>query len=87
MAGKIDDAGHAFPSPDWNGDWRGPDANHGMSMRDWFAGLALTSIISATSAGQHRVLFGENGETIEAAMAKDAYAVADAMIAARKGGA
>ena len=60
---------------------------HGMTLRDWFAGQAMIAIIAATSAGQHRVLFGDNGDSIETAMAKDAYQVADAMIAARKGGA
>lgn len=37
---EINDGGPAFPSPDWNGSWAGPEANHGISTRDWFAGQA-----------------------------------------------
>jgi len=55
----------------------------GMSLRDWFAGQALPAVIDATSAGQHQPL-GSNEIGLEAAMARDAYKLADAMIAARK---
>ena len=46
-----------------------------MSLRDWFAGMALQGFAS------------ESGRYDSAGAASDAYAWADAMIAARKGGA
>ena len=74
MSEKVNDGGPAFP---WGGDVRG-----GMSLRDWFAGQAIDGIIHATSAGQHMPLV-KDGEHIRYAMARDAYDMADAMLAAR----
>jgi len=48
--------------------------NQGMSLRDWFAGQAL---VGATQ-------IADNDHD---AMAREAYRYADAMLAARKGGA
>ena len=82
MTKQIEDDVPAFP--------RNYSANghNGMSMRDWFAGQALTATITATSAGQHNTLNGKpEGTSIYDAMAMDAYALADAMLRARKGGA
>jgi hypothetical protein len=62
---------------------------YGMTLRDWFAGQALPAVIRATSAGQHipkawqGLGFDEPGCPIEQAMAADAYAIADAMLASR----
>ncbi len=72
-----DDGGPAFPLTS--------DAQYyggGMTLRDWFAGQALQAIISATCAGQHDPST-KHGKSVEAAMAMDAYLLADAMIAAR----
>jgi len=55
----------------------------GMSLRDWFAGQALPSIIIATSKGKHDPS-AKHGCGVEQAMALDAYLIADAMIAARE---
>ena len=55
----------------------------GMSLRDWFAGQALASVIIVTSAGQHRPEMREGETHIRLAMARDAYDMADAMLAAR----
>lgn len=58
----------------------------GMSLRDYFAGHALSAVVVATSAGQHHpgALRGlPDGTSIDLRMACDAYALADAMIAAR----
>ena len=64
----------AFPSPDWNGKWEGPDANHGMSLRDWFVGH-----IAAAAVG--------SGVPFEPkALARDSFMLADAMLAEREGG-
>ena len=81
---KIDDGGNAFPceqghTPDglWNQSFE-----PGMTLRDWFAGNAIGAIYSdrANLLGASAPPGGWN-ESI----ARDAYRVADAMIAARKG--
>jgi hypothetical protein len=51
-----------------------------MDLRDWFAGMALHGITAMIAGGAHSA----NGP---AAVARDAYELADAMLAARKGGA
>ncbi len=63
----------AYPSPDWNGDWKGPDANHGMALRDYFAIHADYLDLSRHMVGS------QGGRTVEEAR----YAFADAMLAAR----
>lgn len=61
----------------------------GMTLRDWFAGQALTGIYAcrdlqlATLHDQAKTGTGD----FDACMAKQAYSQADAMIAARKAGA
>ena len=52
----------------------------GMTLRDWFAGQALPSVVAATSAGQH-MLSGTG--TVHDMIAQDAYRLADAMLAER----
>lgn len=72
-----DDGGPAFPMAlpkDW------ADFNHGMSLRDWFAGQALAGM----NASCHDLLEWPSG-TYLARMVENAYAQADAMLAARKG--
>ena len=54
----------------------------GATLRDQIAMAALPSIILATSAGQHHP--EGDGDLIDL-MARDAYAMADAMMDARKG--
>lgn len=69
----------AYPSPEYF------EVTHtGMSLRDWFAGNALSGIVAGLCANGERGdraynLIGFNDA------AKDAYTLADAMIAARKG--
>ena len=87
MTKQIEDGGPAHPHPVRNEqcEW---DVATGMTLRDWFAGQALAAMITATSAGQHNALNGKPvGTSIYDAMAMDAYALADAMLRARKGGA
>ena len=75
-----DDGGPAFPlAPCGTGDPRDGMAggSEGMTLRDWFAGMALQGIIASG-----RVCVDH------ADAARDAYCYADAMLAAReKGGA
>jgi len=68
----------AFPLA--GGGIQGSDAK-GMTLRDWFAGQAMPAIISAMSAGQHGIM---GGKSALESVACDAYAQADAMLAARK---
>lgn len=70
---KIDDGGYAFPcGPDDKSGW---SAEYGMSLRDWFAGQAL--------AESTREIWASHKHDD---VAKRAYEMADAMIAARKAG-
>ena len=72
-----DDGGPAFPQNSLS------SQNRGMTLRDWFAGQALAGILGGGFADTipHDDL---NGGRDAAAFA---YQYADAMIAARKGGA
>lgn len=60
------------------------DPNQGMTLRDWFAGQALTGMMANASfpvaANQDA---GPNGSAI-AGIAESAYNAADAMMEARK---
>ena len=66
---KHDDGGPAFPSVDYG--------SIGMSLRDWFAGQALAGVIAACCQDTL------NFETREQLFARNAYAIADAMLAER----
>jgi len=81
MAETPPDNPPAFPNTG-NSTWS-LQPTDGMTLRDWFAGQALPAIISATSAGQHQPLMPGNGVTLIQAMARDAYDLADAMLAER----
>jgi len=65
----MKDDGPAFPG--WFQEDEGIHYHHGMSRRDWFAGMALTGILSRGGAK------GEDGAEINA---MDAFASADAML-------
>jgi hypothetical protein len=83
---RVNTGGNAFPSPDWNGDWKGPDASHGMTLRDHFAGLALSGILGSDHVWEHIRRYTEiapNDKAKRLGAARAAYAYADAMIAAR----
>ena len=78
MSGQIDDGGAAFPLHAHSGQsGELPIPNTGMSLRDWFAGMAL-------QGRAHRFTNPYNDREL---LASDCYEIADAMIAARKGGA
>lgn len=86
MTDKIDDGGPAFPQ---ESKWHtledekiiiGPHV--GISMRDYFAAAAMTGLITMIARQRVKDLAdGVQGGRIEAAAA---YAIADAMLAARK---
>jgi hypothetical protein len=73
MSGPIDDGGPAFPcSNDENVNYN--YCKQGMTLRDWFAGQALGKCLHE--------YWGENDGLESSAVA--AYAIADAMLAARE---
>lgn len=78
---KIEDGGPAFPHMAADGH---PDYRLGLTVRDWFAGQAIGAIIRQCASD---LQFRDGSETSEQYFARKAYEVADAMLAARKGGA
>jgi len=75
---RVDDGGPAFPNVCMN-DPCHPSSEPGMTLRDWFAGRALTGMLAAERGDVPEMI------TIEG-YARDAFRIADAMLAARKGG-
>ena len=81
MSQQIDDGGSAFPVPPPIAETDGVSmqwsrAEPGMSLRDWFAGQALAGTMASPDC-----------PSAIQPIAESAYKIADAMIAARKGGA
>lgn len=80
---KIDDGGPAFPWEDMKDTTGEPRPTSGMSLRDWFAGMALQSILTAARQG-HLSRISSDDPLGPKDYAVSAYANADAMLAARK---
>ena len=80
MSNEKDDGGNAFPRSKRQFYCNGYDAEdeftEGMSLRDWFAGMALQGILSNSEIDGNR--FDPDK------MAEWSYQTADAMIEARK---
>jgi hypothetical protein len=76
---KTEDGGPAFPSPSFRDPdgFKVADAQHGMSLRDYFAGQALIGLIASNDEGA--------GDRLDEVPAY-AYQIADAMLAARSTG-
>lgn len=74
---EINSGGNAFPYCVWVGDHHNGH-NTGMTLRQWYAGMALQGILQLL--GSVAVDFGGPERT-----AKMSYDVADAMIRAGKG--
>jgi hypothetical protein len=80
---KIHDGGRAFPRPASEDTGRGTcsdgnraeDAQDGMSLLDWFAGMALQGDMASCEPG-HQI-------TNHASFARTAYKIAAAMVAER----
>ena len=86
MSKPIDDGGPAFPNT--AKPMAGEMVEWGMSLRDWFAGMALQGGLSSTETLQQAALVAlrSDGEvTLEQMLAIRSYSFADAMLAARKG--
>lgn len=73
---KINDGGQAFPMPGHECELRGfIPCEYGMTLRDWFAGMALQGSLASNHEGYEF-------SSIDAG-AKWAYEQADAMLKAR----
>lgn len=79
---EIDDGGPAFPRPQAETSAGGNYEQDGMTLRDWFAGQGIGAVIRQC-APDLRSMHGH--ENLEDYFASKAYAVADAMLKARKG--
>lgn len=84
MTSERTDGGPAFPQHVAPAYRQEPEI-WGMSLLDWHAGQALPAVIIATSAGQHMPTMRAGDDHIRDAIARDAYAMGRAMLAARKG--
>lgn len=87
---KIDDGGPAFPGVciDSDGVWKYPSDSPGMSLRDHFAGLAMQGMlfgcVGMIGTGDEVSAYARGH--CNSAVVNRAYAIADAMLAARKAG-
>lgn len=80
MSTQIDDGGTAFPAQDW----QAKDNHHpGMTLRDWFAGQALSGWCAASPFVRKEPL--NMTEAHAESIATGCYRYADAMLKARKG--
>jgi hypothetical protein len=52
----------------------------GMTLRDWFAGMALSGLISKVLMGSDISEFGDADPRILKSISHDAYTIADQMI-------
>ena len=66
----------AFPREDYQAD--DAPGQRGMSLRDWFAGQALSGWLASFGPGAH--------PTDESELAAYAFVITDAMLAARQAG-
>lgn len=90
MTDKIDDGGPAFPGS-WHPDmgWSPRDTPNGISIRDYFAAQAISVLqfssyyISSQHGGASTAVSTSMMSATETA--RQAYAIADAMLSARKG--
>jgi hypothetical protein len=83
--GTKNDGGPAFPQPCTEGGYAANSpyniAGGGMTLRDWFAGVALQGLLSGGAARRDNKLVDADGNF--ARLENAAYGFADAMLAAR----
>lgn len=83
MTKKIEDGGPAFPHMAADGH---PDYRLGLTVRDWFAGQALSGAISAVGGTASCGSQLARNPSMPKTLSELAYDYADAMLAARKPG-
>lgn len=81
---EINSGGNAFPYCVWVGD-RHNGHNTGMTLRNWFAGMALQGILSNPTTVTSKLFKTTDGFMNSEMIAECAYEQADAMIRAGKG--
>lgn len=76
------DGGPAFPQPKFHriGEYEICESHIGMTLRDYFAGQAIASLLDTDISDVKQI---HEGETGAAWLARNAYIVADAMMKAR----
>jgi len=72
----MKDGGPAFPAQHFDL----ADGEHGMTLRDWFAGMAMQGFCSNPNAGRNPI---ESANWLRESGAVSAYQMADAMIQER----
>lgn len=91
MSGTVNDGGPAFPFGQVSEVTGAPINgyhNDGMSLRDYFAGMALQGGLASTETLQQGAMLVQQAGgkiTLEQMLAIRSYAFADAMLEARKG--
>jgi hypothetical protein len=81
MSNTKDGGGPAFPcDAEWKDGSEVWPQSPGMTLRDWFAGQALASVIPTCNMEDIR----EDDKTKEMLFARKVYRIADAMLKARK---
>lgn len=86
MKQEPDDGGPAFPRPPFVDATRTLDirlGSEGMSLRDWFAGMALQGDLASESRDFVCIGDKEKGISRHQMLAASAYSLADAMLAER----
>ena len=76
----TDNSGPAFPPAIVQHEYGTVQGPAGMSLRDWFAGQALVGFTAHPDCGS----VGEGFEETTECCVREAYALADAMLKARK---
>lgn len=93
MKTNTNDGGPAFPRPCGEFSKLGPGGGEyntsekGMSLRDWFAGMALQGNLARMSDENFSETYAKHGgsdDKVCAALARGSYKVADAMLKARE---
>ena len=84
----MNDGGPAFPKVVEG--VRGPVSTGGMSLRDWFAGMAMQALLASTGHDTQSIALlvtaTEQDQAVDETLAGRAYDFADAMLAAREKG-
>ena len=80
---QINYGGPAFPWEDVGNTPNQPTPHSGMTLRDYFAGQALVTLIMQDPKTTH-ALDNPNGRTWDDWITMNAYGIADAMLKARE---